>query len=91
VVKQHGLQTVMIFSNSPAQCGAITTRVYSHYRRLLVDLPLAGRQVQLVGVATPRPVVAQFSRNYGATVWMRSRVASPEMFPNAEPLPHVIR
>ena len=27
---------------------------------------------------------------YGATIWMRSRIASPEMFLNAEPLPHVI-
>jgi hypothetical protein len=27
---------------------------------------------------------------YSATIWMRSRIASPEMFLNAEPLPHVI-
>jgi transposase len=32
------------------ECGAITTRVHSHYRRRLADLPLAGRQVQLVVV-----------------------------------------
>ena len=35
------------------ECGAITTRVHSHYRRRLADLPLAGRQVQLV-VVVPR-------------------------------------
>jgi hypothetical protein len=27
---------------------------------------------------------------YGATILMRSRIASPKMFLNAEPLPHVV-
>ena len=37
-------------------CGTSSARIHSRYQRRLTDLPLAGRQVRLVGRGAPLPL-----------------------------------
>lgn len=43
-----------------------------------------------LGLPQPQVPPAAAEPFYGATIWMRGRIASPGMFPEAEPLPHLI-